>query len=226
MKKIFSIILLSAMIGALSACKHNKQTNMDSSYSDGSGNAYFITENNTLKYDPVTPEMSSSGVYSGGDTAEVKLSMEDYDEIMELFNAAMTDTGNHVENRAMMTGAVEYNGKEIILAQNAASKENLEKKLRSLLPEGNEPSMGDPMDAEPITIEGELLNTKGGPSVDGVHLPENEYDEYIGKNVKVTGTVTTIEGGNLVNEKGEYSAGWEGSRKVMETVDSIEIIEQ
>ncbi len=78
---------------------------------------------------------------------------------------------------------------------------------------------------QPKILQGELMNTKGGPSVQGVYLPENTYDEYIGKNVKVSGKVVTVQGGNLVNEKGEYSAGFEGARSVMTDVESFEVIE-
>lgn len=85
----------------------------------------------------------------------------------------------------------------------------------------NQPENG----SKSVTLEGELLNTKGGPSVNGTYLPEFVYDEFIGKTVKVSGKVTTVQGGNLVNEAGEYSAGFEGSRKVMTEVESFEVVE-
>jgi len=81
-------------------------------------------------------------------------------------------------------------------------------------------------DGEIITIEGEFMNTKGGGSVDGVYLPESfSSDEYAGKTVRVKGRVVTVESGSTVNEAGEYSTGWESSRRVMESVESIEVIE-
>lgn len=86
-------------------------------------------------------------------------------------------------------------------------------------------SSGNPATENTVTLEGELLNTKGGPSVNGTYLPEFVYDEFIGKTVKVSGKITTVQGGNLVNEAGEYSAGFEGSRKVMTEVESFEVVE-
>lgn len=205
---------------------------MDSSYSDGAGNTYFVSEN-SIQYSPMTPEMSSSGLYSGGEPAKVELSPEQHTELMALFDAAFADTENQVENRAKLTGFVQKGEDQVVLAQNAESKENLETALKGFLETNEKMGMEIPEGMEAaevnapsvLTVEGELLNTKGGPSVEGVHLPENGYDDYIGKNVRVTGEVVTVEGGNLVNEAGEYLSGFEGSRKIMETVDSIEVIE-
>ena len=75
------------------------------------------------------------------------------------------------------------------------------------------------------TLQGELMNTKGGPSVEGVYLPENTYDDYIGKSVKISGKGVTVQGGNLVNEKAECAAGFEGASRVMTDVESFEVIE-
>jgi hypothetical protein len=163
MKTIFSIITLLSMILTISACTQ-KKSNMNS-YSDGNGNAYFITET-ALQYSPVTPEESSSGEYSGGKPATVELTAEQYGEVMALFDAAFADTENQTEGRAKMTGVVEKDGKKVILKSGAATKANIENTLKNILDENPVVS-----ETEATTVEGELLNTKGGPSVEGDLIP-------------------------------------------------------
>jgi|GEM_PF-1066827 len=204
----------------LTACNNNSADMY--SYSDGSGNTYFITET-TITYSPVTPLESSSGLYSGGEPANITIDKATFQNVVSLLEDAIADTESQVENRAMMTGYIQKgegdNSTSIVLAPKADKKAAIEDALTEIV--NPNPTMNN----ETFQIQGELLNTKGGPSVDGVYLPENEYDEYIGKMVKVEGEIATIEGGSLVNEKGEYSSGFEGSRKVMTNVHSIEVIE-
>ncbi len=82
-------------------------------FSDGSGNAFILTEvgdTASLEYDPVTPERSSSGTYSGGTPADVVLSGEQAAEIWrragELQKSSQVSTGA----RSMGTGAFVLSG--------------------------------------------------------------------------------------------------------------------
>ena len=79
-------------------------------------------------------------------------------------------------------------------------------------------------DGKMTTIKGIVENTRYAPSVNGVYLMGKNMEQYIGKNVEATGTVTEKSGDQVVNEKGEYSAGISGPYKVM-NVSSIKVVE-
>ncbi|MBT6068382.1 hypothetical protein HOG48_01360 [Candidatus Peregrinibacteria bacterium] len=76
-----------------------------------------------------------------------------------------------------------------------------------------------------MTIRGVLHATKDGAVVDDIFLTDfTEVDTYAEKTVEVTGMVEKVEGGPLMNEAGEYSQGFEGTRNVMTEVELIEIV--
>ena len=65
----------------LTACNNNSADMY--SYSDGSGNTYFITET-TITYSPVTPLESSSGLYSGGEPANITIDKATFQNVVSL----------------------------------------------------------------------------------------------------------------------------------------------
>ena len=78
-------------------------------FADGSGNQYSLSSPGTeapghLVYTPVRPENSSSGVYSGGDPADLELSAADNAELWAHLRALQEDEGLHVTARGMGTG--------------------------------------------------------------------------------------------------------------------------
>jgi hypothetical protein len=105
-------------------------------YFDGSGNGYVITEK-SIKYVPVTPERSSSGTYSGGESKTVSLTPEQYATIKELLEAAIAKAGIHQVDRAMMTGLIlkisSSDTVRVVLSPKAAEKNNIEETLRRFL---------------------------------------------------------------------------------------------
>jgi hypothetical protein len=105
-------------------------------YSDGSGNTYVVTTS-LLRYDPITPERSSSGTYSGGEPAEVKLGLDGYKKLAALFEEAIGDRSVQQTDREMMTGLVVRMGgageAKIVLRRDVPIKSQLEKKLKELL---------------------------------------------------------------------------------------------
>jgi hypothetical protein len=77
-------------------------------YADGSGNRYIITQG-TLSYIPVTPEESSSGMYSGGDPKEILLKGNQYNAIRSLLDNAITknlSSSIHMDGRVKMSGLI------------------------------------------------------------------------------------------------------------------------
>ena len=107
-------------------------------YSDGSANRFIITPD-TLEYDPVTPEESSTGTYSGGDSKTVSISPEQFDSIRHLFDKAISNTAEHIGDRIKTTGAiavVKGNARtQVILAPGSAEKEAIENLLRKIMSE-------------------------------------------------------------------------------------------
>lgn len=79
-------------------------------YSDHSGNSYRFWKNDGAQearfaYDPVTPERSSSGTYSGGDPQRGTLELAQVDALFQRIRDLEADTGNHARSRMMGTGS-------------------------------------------------------------------------------------------------------------------------
>ena len=108
-------------------------------YSDGSANIYQISPME-LRYKPVTKEVSSSGVYSGGTAKRVTLSEADFRSVSLLLDAAMDDKAAHTGKRVMMSGAISRKTgaahTEVILSPQAGIKRRIEDKLAELLKRG------------------------------------------------------------------------------------------
>lgn len=73
-------------------------------YADGAANAYVITPT-SFTYTPVTPEQSSTGMYSGGPPRAGSLTIAQAAQILAAAQALAADRGNHVEDRGKGTGA-------------------------------------------------------------------------------------------------------------------------
>ena len=98
-------------------------------YYDGSGNGYIIKQGN-FTYEPVTPERSSSGTYSGGKAVSRAISEKEVATLEALFNKAVTSANEHQDDRAMMTGLVVIeNGEDtlrVVLKPGSLAKKELE----------------------------------------------------------------------------------------------------
>lgn len=105
-------------------------------YLDGSGNKYELI-GDTLEYNPVKKENSSSGEYSGGEYKKVKVTSEQKKQLKAVFEKAIKAKEEQQENREMMTGMVirekKKKKKEVILKSNSIAKAELEKLLKEVL---------------------------------------------------------------------------------------------
>ncbi|MBS7251011.1 MAG: hypothetical protein KIH08_10560 [Candidatus Freyarchaeota archaeon] len=92
----------------------------------------------TVKYEPMTPEMSSSGFYYGGEPFERDIDTELFNQIAEIAMQAIQSKSSHINGRIMGSGMVtiEINNskQKAILAPNSRIKENLEKLLEKTKP--------------------------------------------------------------------------------------------
>jgi hypothetical protein len=75
------------------------------SFADGSGNNYNFTPNRFV-YDPVSPEESSSGVYSGGKPVDKSIDLITFQRIVVKAYALVEKTNLHIDNRVMGSGAL------------------------------------------------------------------------------------------------------------------------
>jgi len=114
-----SNVIILFILWILMGCKTSK--NMIYYNYDGSGNMYKI-ENQVLEYSPVSPEKSSSDIYSGGEPFQKKLTKEPYEKIISLLETAFQSKEEQTNQRMMMTGMVVF-------------KRNNEKNSCILLPE-------------------------------------------------------------------------------------------
>jgi hypothetical protein len=76
------------------------------SYSDGSGNKYVITED-SIKYEPVKQEFSSSGLYSGGEPTKKAIDHKNYDEILLICEEIFKTDSVHIPIRMMTSGCLD-----------------------------------------------------------------------------------------------------------------------
>ncbi len=102
-------------------------------FSDGSNNMYLITPE-FLKYEPVMPEHSSSGVYSGGDKKEAELDvdvfMDVYFEALKMYDLELT-----IEDRVKGSGSITIVFEESddrFIIKNCKELEEFQTKLDSL----------------------------------------------------------------------------------------------
>jgi hypothetical protein len=111
-------------------------TSVQYEYADGSANRYIITPT-LLTYDPVKPEESSTGMYSGGEPAEVSLSKEEFEALQSLFDMAIANTAVHINDRIKTSGMITViTGTEpnhYILTPGCAEMIALEAKLKGFL---------------------------------------------------------------------------------------------
>lgn len=106
-------------------------------YADGSGNRYEISAAE-LKYVPVTPENSSSGIYSGGTPGRVTITPDQFNDIQALLENAISRNEIHVNDRMMMTGMITRNAsgeiRKIIIEAGTNEMKEIESILHRLLP--------------------------------------------------------------------------------------------
>jgi hypothetical protein len=95
------------------------------SYADGAANLYRFVEDDGgvhFTYDPVTPERSSTGTYSGGDPREERFPVDDprYLELRRHLAALEADPSIQVERRDKGTGAITIDGRSFVIARGPA----------------------------------------------------------------------------------------------------------
>lgn len=109
------------------------------SYSDGNGNTYVIRSKTTktIEYIPIKPQLSSSGLYNGGDHVVKMLNDIQYEQIISALNEAISDKECHIENRVKTSGMitkVENKAQEVVIIEpNSQHLSKIELILQTLI---------------------------------------------------------------------------------------------
>ncbi len=130
MKRIFYVvILLPFLVQCTTTKKNNTMTSYE--YVDGNGNLYAIN-NTSVVYDPVTPEESSTGMYSGGEPYTAPLEQKQFDQIEATFKKAIENKADQTDTRSMGTGTliVMPSKKTYIFKMNSGAKKEIEEVIK------------------------------------------------------------------------------------------------
>jgi hypothetical protein len=109
-------------------------------YADGSGNRFVITADR-LVYEPVRPEQSSTGMYSGGEPGDVSLGEDQCARLEELIRAFAGDAEHRIEERTKGSGLLVDGDTQVLVDMRSPHRAALERELRALLPATCAPSM-------------------------------------------------------------------------------------
>jgi hypothetical protein len=132
----FKYILISTLLLFIMgvACKTMKPTQYR--YSDSSANTWKISTD-SVEYIPMTPEMSSSGMYSGGNPVKKQISKSDYNKVKSEINNIVMNMSIQIKDRTKLSGVItiiEDQKKDLtILIDKSPEKESLEKLLKKLI---------------------------------------------------------------------------------------------
>ncbi len=140
---ILIILLFAVFFISLNHCNKSKVKKMHVNkyiYSDGNGNSYNISISQGkyyLKYNPVTPKRSSSGIYSGGIAKNVVLEKQAFEKLLILFEKAKTNKEIHLDKRIMTSGLIIYvfskNTERYIIEGSSKENKDILSFLKSLL---------------------------------------------------------------------------------------------
>jgi hypothetical protein len=124
----------------LIACKAQNKQKMDNQnlvlqYSDGSGNSWKIMPD-SISYSPVSPGISSSGFYNGGEGFTVAINKSEFYEILQRFEKIFDNPDIHIPHRVMTSGLLIISGegmesRKIIIGQ-GSEMESLELLLNKI----------------------------------------------------------------------------------------------
>lgn len=135
MKQLLSLYGCVLMLFVLTGCG-DRVDKMIYFYTDQNNNTYTISSSE-VRYDPITPKESSSGVYSGGEKAVVPITQKTFRKIVQLAETLQQDTLSHIDRREMRTAILlaESNGKDIsrVILLPSEKRSALEKLLEELV---------------------------------------------------------------------------------------------
>lgn len=130
----FCLVLATSVMSCKSTAtviQGKNNTMISFEYLDGSANRYRITPD-SIVYDPVTPQESSSGLYSGGEPYHAAITTEAFARLQALFEKAITVTADQTTERSKGTGVLVLSDKRrFIFKMGSGTKSELEAAIRT-----------------------------------------------------------------------------------------------
>lgn len=140
MKKTY--LLLLAIITFISngiSQETNSRININKiifKYSDGNGNSYKIIKGNIF-FQPIRGEMSSSGLYNGGEPVQNKITRKDVKKVYRVFESIFKNKKIQIPTRIKTSGLLsmqEKGGdKKVIIIKKSEEQKQLALMLNELL---------------------------------------------------------------------------------------------
>lgn len=129
-----SIYFLLIIVPFFVQCKTpQKNSNKMNSYEyiDGSGNLFAINST-TIIYDPITPEESSTGTYSGGEPYKINVESKQFEDLEKVFKKVIANTNGQTTERNKGTGTLVVLPERItyIFEMNSDSKKEIEEAIK------------------------------------------------------------------------------------------------
>jgi len=124
------IVFLLITLPFLTQCKTQQNSaNIMTTYEylDGNNNKYTITPTNII-YDPVRPEQSSTGLYSGGEPYTAPLEEKQFKDMEEVIKKSISNADGQIDSRNKGTGMliVLPEKKSYIFEMNSEQKKEIE----------------------------------------------------------------------------------------------------
>ncbi len=133
-----TILLIISIFCSISLNAQNhqhKNKNMTLEYSDGNGNYYKITVDSII-YVPITKEMSSSGMYNGGEPIEKSIMEKEFTAVKNEFESIFSKKEIHIQHRMKTSGRLAVNkgqdNEKQVIIKHSKEQEKLDKLLKSL----------------------------------------------------------------------------------------------
>jgi hypothetical protein len=133
---IVIITILAGQICSAQEKQNLKMKNISLHYSDGNGNIWKISSD-SVRYLPIEPEISSSGVYSGGESKIKVLGKDDFLQVFNEFDLIFKNKEIQIPNRIMTSGMLIISEKEkpdrILIFKDGLEMKRLEALLNKLI---------------------------------------------------------------------------------------------
>jgi|GEM_PF-4054657 hypothetical protein len=130
------IVIVMLIIGINGYAQNEKQADKMNitklKYLDGSGNSFNIT-NDSISYLPITPEISSSGMYSGGKETHKAINKVDFIRLSNQFDQIFSNKKIQISNRVKTSGLLIRYYKNNVMEQIIISKSDEQKQLEDFL---------------------------------------------------------------------------------------------
>ncbi|MHA1884309.1 MAG: hypothetical protein ACXAAI_05385 [Promethearchaeota archaeon] len=108
-------------------------------YIDGNNNEYVIKGDPqmSVEYNPVKPQYSSSGIYDGGEHKKIKITNQQYNELITVLNETAAKKKIHMRDRVKLSGMIIIQKKgaqlEFIIKPHSREMDIIEEQLKSVM---------------------------------------------------------------------------------------------